>query len=260
MSSFHQAKSFLHHWLFEVDEHSIHSPFFFDLYAKTISKKKREDFPLLVKLRTSLLDNDTILEIEDMGSGGQSTPFYKSTIGEIALTSVTSASMALFYLELAYFAQAHRIVELGTSLGLTALYLAQKKDGAVYTFEGSHSLANTALTNFEWAGQKNIYLIEGNIDNTLHRFLEQTLKIDFALMDANHRYGPTMRYYQQLTRRFTEKSILVIDDIHRSPEMEKAWKEIKSDVLVYGSIDLYHCGILFFDPVLNKQHFVWSLK
>jgi hypothetical protein len=29
--------------------------------------------------------------------------------------------------------------------------------------------------------------------------------------------------------------------------------------LVYGSIDLYRCGILFFDPALNKQHFILSL-
>ncbi len=93
-----------------------------------------------------------------------------------------------------------------------------------------------------------------------NRFLEQTQKVDFVLIDANHLYGPTMRYYQHLTKRLTEKSIVIIDDIHRSAEMEKAWREIKSDVLVYGSIDLYRCGILLFDPVLNKQHFVWSLK
>src|SRR6185436_18720795 len=127
-------------------------------------------------------------------------------------------------------------------------------------FEGSHAIANVAITNFEWAGKKNIQLVEGNIDQTLQKFLEQTNKIDFVLMDANHRYGSTMRYYHLLTKRLWEKSVVVIDDIHRSEEMEKAWKEIRSDVLVYGSIDLYRCGVLFFDPVLNKQHYVWSLS
>ena len=79
-------------------------------------------------------------------------------------------------------------------------------------------------------------------------------------MDANHLYDPTLRYYQLLTKRLYEKSVVVIDDIHRSPQMQKAWNEIKSDVLVYGSVDLYRCGILFFDPMLRKQHFIWSLK
>ncbi|CAN5507431.1 hypothetical protein BH10BAC4_BH10BAC4_12960 [soil metagenome] len=260
MLSFFQAKSFLHHWLNEVDEHSIHSPFFYDLYTKTVAREHRPDVPMLKKLRTSLLDNDTVLSINDLGSGGKKNPQVSRTIAEVALTSLSPSEVALFYLDLIHYAQSHRIIELGSSLGLTTLYLAQKKDAVVFTFEGSHAIANAALTNFEWADQKNIELIEGNIDTTLHRFLDQPQKIDFALIDANHLYGPTMRYYQQLTKRLTEKSIVIIDDIHRSSEMEKAWYEIKSDVLVYGSVDLYRCGILFFDPPLNKQHFVWSLK
>ena len=34
------------HWLYEVDEHSIHSPFFYDLYTKLVSKKDRPDFSI----------------------------------------------------------------------------------------------------------------------------------------------------------------------------------------------------------------------
>ena len=48
---------------------------------------------------------------------------------------------------------------------MITLYLAQK-DAQVFTFEGSHSIANTAQTNFEFCGQLNIELIEGNIDQT----------------------------------------------------------------------------------------------
>ncbi|CAN5260437.1 hypothetical protein BH09BAC3_BH09BAC3_22740 [soil metagenome] len=260
LPSYHQLKSFLSHWLQEVDDHSVHSPYFYDLYTKTVAKPNRPDIEKLQKLRSTLLDNDTMLSITDLGSGGRKNPQIERTIADVASTSLSPAKIALFYLDLINYTKAKRVVELGTSLGLTTLYLAQKKDAMIYTFEGSHAIANAALTNFEWAEQKNIELIEGNIDATLHRFLEQTQKIDFALIDANHLYGPTIRYYQQLTKRLTEKSIVIIDDIHRSPEMEKAWREIKTDVLVYGSIDLYQFGILLFEPALNKQHFIWSLK
>lgn len=78
-------------------------------------------------------------------------------------------------------------------------------------------------------------------------------------MDANHRYEPTMSYFDLLMKRLNEKSIVVVDDIHWSEEMEKAWTELKNNQLVYGSVDLFRCGLLFFDPDLNRQHFVWSL-
>ena len=260
MATFYQAKSYLHHWLHEVDEHSIHSPYFFDLYNKIVSKKYKSDLPVMENLRWDMESSKTVLKVNDFGSGPQKNGTTERTIGEIARSSLSPYQYAMFYLDLLYYTKSIRIVELGTSLGLTTLYLAQKKDAKIYTFEGSHDIANVAQTNFEWAGKKNIELIEGNIDSTLPKFLQPTGKIDFVLMDANHRYGPTMQYYRLLTKRLSEKSVVVIDDIHRSPEMEKAWNEIRTDVLVYGSVDLYRCGILFFDPPMNKQHHIWSLK
>ncbi|MDZ4716187.1 MAG: class I SAM-dependent methyltransferase [Cytophagales bacterium] len=260
MATFHQVKSFIRHWLFEVDDHSVHSPYFYDLYTKVVAKRNRSDHPVLEDLRRDLEANKTMLSIEELGSGSRQESPRKRTIGEIARTSLSPFPVAMFYLDLLYFMEATRVVELGTSLGLTTLFLAQKKDAMIYTFEGSHDLANVALTNFEWSGKKNIQLIEGNIDKTLHQFLEPTDKVDFVLVDANHRYVPTLDYYHQLSRRLKANSLMIIDDIHRSEEMEKAWHEIRHDTLVYGSVDLFRCGLLCFDPALNKQHYTWSLK
>ncbi len=243
-----------------MDDHSIHSPFFFDLYTKIISKKRKEDIGVLENLRYDLESNKSVLTVKDYGTGVAGGSVIKRSVSEIAYRSLTPFPFALLYTDLIQYFDSRRIVELGTSLGLTTLYLAQKKDARVFTFEGSDALAKIAKNNFEWAGKKNIELIEGNLDSTLHRFLDPTDKIDFALMDANHRYEPTIRYYHQLTKRLWEKSVVVIDDIHRSEEMEKAWKEIRTDILVYGSVDLYRCGLLFFDPRLQKPHYTWSLE
>jgi len=259
LSTYNQAKSFLRHWLYEVDDHSIHSPYFYDLYTKLVRRKHRTGLSVLEDLRRDLETNKTVLDVEDFGSGGSGT-IRKRTIQEVARTSLTPCAWSSFFLDLLHYNNSKRVVELGSSLGLNTLYLAQKADAMIYTFEGSHALANVAMTNFEWAGKKNIKVIEGNLDQTLHRFLEPTDKIDFVLMDANHRYVPTLEYYKLLTRRLKSTSLVVIDDIHRSEEMEKAWDEIRRDTLVYGSVDLYRCGLLFFDPALNKQHYVWSLK
>jgi len=253
------AKAWITHWLNAVDEHSIHSPFIFDFYQKVI-KASRKGVPdqKIEELRNGLLTNPFRIEGHDFGAGSHRKKKYR-TLADIARIGVAPPRLSLFYLHILQYTESRYVIELGTSLGLNTLYLASQESVKVFTFEGSKPLANVALTHFELFDKSNIKLIEGNIDHTLPAFLQQTSKINFVLMDANHRYEPTVRYFRLLTRRLTEKSVVVIDDIHWSEEMEKAWNELRHNELVYGSIDLYRCGILFFDPALNKQHFVIAL-
>ena len=76
-----------------------------------------------------------------------------------------------------------------------------------------------------------------------------------AYVDANHTYEATMRYADFLLNRLTEKGILVLDDIHYSEQMERAWSELKADPRVTTSMDLYHVGLLFVDTHYLKRHY-----
>lgn len=259
MASFYQVRAFVNHWLDKVDQHSIHSPYFFDFYDKVIRSGSEPVCATAIEnIRSKLLHNPTEIVVEDYGTGRARDP--RRRLGDIVAHSTNPSSYAQLMLRICEHTGAKKIVELGTSVGLTSLYMSYAPKGYVYTFEGSHSLANVALTNFEFMERSNIELIEGEIEHALPEFLQRdTGKIGFALVDANHRYEPTMRYFDLLMRRFNEKSVMVIDDIHSTPEMDKAWREITGHQLVYGSIDLFRCGILFFDPDLNRQHFRWSL-
>lgn len=243
-----------------MDEHSIHSPFFFDFYKNVIKASiQADDIPEIENIRTSLFNNHTPIEVKDLGAGSRQQNQGKRTISEIAKNSLSPSQLSKLYQHIILYNEAHYIVELGTSMGLNTLYLAQNNAAKVFTFEGDKQLSNIALTHFELFEKQNIKLTEGNIDSTLPAFLQNTDKINFVLMDANHTYEATIRYFNLLMRRLNEKSIVVIDDIHWSEGMEKAWNELFKHDLVYGSIDLYRCGILFFDPALNKQHFILSL-
>jgi predicted O-methyltransferase YrrM len=258
LPSAQQLKAFIRHWLHVVDEHSIHSPYFFDFY-RNIIKGSCTPIAKIETLRTQLHNNSLEIAVEDFGAGSSVLKGAKRKLSAIAKTSLSNTAFSSLYWRIIRFIEAERIVELGTSLGVNTLYLAQNTNSRVYTFEGSKALANVALTNFEYFNQNNIQLIEGNIDSTLSDFLQDPAKINFALIDANHRYAATMKYFAMLVMRLNEESILVVDDIHWSEEMEKAWNELKANELVYGSIDLFQCGILFFQPGLNRQHYVLSL-
>ncbi|MBS1682593.1 MAG: class I SAM-dependent methyltransferase [Bacteroidetes bacterium] len=260
MQNYFRATSYINHWLDAVDEHSIHSPFFYEFYHQVIkSTSDRDHFLEIEKTREVLLSNETVVSVKDLGA---KSPHFKSdgrTISKIAATSLSPEKHCALFYRIAKYTEAKRIVELGTSMGITSLYLSKIERSKVITFEGNPWMINIAKSNFEYFHQKNIQLIEGNINQTLPDHLQNPVKIDFALLDANHRYEPTLQYFEWLSKRMADRGVMVIDDIYYSEEMGKAWRELKKHDLVYGSIDLYRCGILFFDIRLNKQHFVWSL-
>lgn len=242
-----------------MDEHSLHSPFLFDLYTKVI-KVEQDGIPEIEKLRVSLLKTRSEITVEDLGAGSKHFNKSKRSINDIADTSLSDLRFSLLYRRIAHHIDAKNIVELGTSLGINTLYLAQKKNAKVFTFEGSESIAEVAQDTFAFASAKNIELIKGNIDSTLYSNLSRMPKLDLVFMDANHQYAPTLKYFEWLLMKVHHKSIIILDDIHSSSGMEKAWRELCNHDLVYTSIDLYRCGILFFDPSLTKQHVVLQFK
>lgn len=255
MADFFQIKTYLNYWLDSVNEHSLHSPFLYDLYTKVINVEPTPDLEI-EKLRFDLLKTHREIDVEDLGVKSRHFNNAKRKISEVAETSLSSIRLSSLYYRLVEYAEAKTIVELGTSFGLNTLYLARKKGAKIYTFEGSDSIAEVAGDTFTFSGAKNIELIKGNINSTLYSTLSRIPKVDFAFIDANHQYDATRKYFEELLMKVHHKSILVIDDIHGNAGIHKAWKEICQHDLVHTTMDLYRCGILFFDPSLTKQHVV----
>lgn len=254
-----QIKAYFSYWLEAVDEHSIHSPFLYALYTKAIKHDhNRFQNNLIEEVREVLLYDDRIIEVKDLGTGSNGSS--RRYINEHARKSLASQRSARLYQRLVDFCKGKKIIELGTSFGITSMYLANIRNTFVYTFEGAPDLAALARRNFKFGDTQNIELIVGDISETLPRFVSSSPKIDVVLMDANHRYEPTLQYFSWLRPVLHPGSMIIMDDIHYSEEMEKAWSEIKNHEQVHASIDLFRCGILFFDPSLNKQHVVLQLN
>lgn len=242
-----------------VNEHSLHSPFLYKFYTEVVKGKSNTQDSAIEELRKQLLRNETIIEIEEMGAGSRLNSSNTRKINEIAKHSATPTQFSLLLSRIIQHYNFKKVVELGTSLGLNTAYLAKSnKEVKVTTFEGSGTIAELALQHFEQLGLSNIEVVMGNIDQTLELWLATSTKIDLAYLDANHRYEPTIRYFELLLPKMNQQGIIILDDIHWSKEMNQAWNDLKHHPQVSLSIDLFEGGILFLNPEIPKDQYILS--
>ncbi|MBP1665039.1 MAG: O-methyltransferase-like protein [Bacteroidetes bacterium] len=223
--------------------HGVHSPYLFRFTQNVIyDKNPFYIFPAIEKLRVQLRRDERLLHLTDFGTGNHSA----SRVCDIAKKSLKTPNRARLLFRTVHFIQAKTVLELGTSLGITTAYLASPNSDLV---------AAVARENFEKLGLKNIRQITGNIDNTLEPFLQENKTLDVVFFDANHRQEAVLRYFNLCVKHITRNSVFIVDDIHWSADMEDAWFSIQNHPEVQSSIDLFDCGMVFFDRYLPKKHF-----
>lgn len=259
--------SYLRHVLtaWNTTGEGIHSPSLFYIVRFLFrDKNSYYCFETIEQQRTSLLANRDMVEVIDYGSCGcPSGMRVMRRISDIAKYQLECAHVqqVLFRLLTYMNEEEHRpleILELGTSLGITTAYLASvDSKNRVMSFEGSSSIASLARKQWQLLGLENIECVEGRIEDTLYN--NARAKLDFVYVDANHTYEATMDYVHFLLDRMSPKGIVVVDDIHYSREMCRAWEELKKDKRVTSSMDLFHVGLLFVNPYYMKRHYKISL-
>ena len=238
--------------------HGMHSPFVFEFITKVMNDKK--DYPEYVwgeGLRGKYLTDYEILNVEDFGAGSAVSKTNQRTARSIAKNAAKPKKYGQLLFRIVRYYKPSTIIELGTSMGVTSLYLSiANPDGQVTTIEGSAEVAAFAKKHLDIFQPLSLKLITGNFDDVLPAVLKGMNNIDFAFIDGNHRREPTERYFQMLLAKTNNDSILIFDDIHWSHEMEDAWEAIKNHPDVRCTIDLFFIGIVFFrQEFREKQHF-----
>lgn len=239
--------------------HGVHSPFVFDFYQNVFKNQNTAPgFEAIESLRKELLKRDTeIIKIIDYGAGPKKNSSNERIVSEVAKISLSSPKWCKFLYHLVRHYRLNNIVELGTSLGITSCYLGYAApDGIVYSLEGASAYIDIARQNYNKLGLKNVLTSEGNIDLTLIKTLRHVEWVDLVFFDANHRYEPTIRYFETCLKKSHPGSVFIFDDIHWSKEMNQAWEEIISRPEVSISINLFQMGLVFFNEGVEKQHFI----
>lgn len=243
------------------DEHALHSPFLFALYTRVIRVKtgaKAWFIPIRV-LRKQLRKSRQVITIADYGAGSKVNESRQRTVGDIARNSQKPARFGRLLFRLIQRFEARIIVDLGTSLGMTTACMAEATKsygGRVLTFEGCPETAAVARQNFDQLGIQNVEIVVGNLDETLAPQIALLKPVDFVFFDANHRYEPTVRYFETCLTNIHNDTVFVFDDIHWSDGMEQAWAYIKKHPSVSLTVDLFWVGLVFFRQEQPKQDFI----
>lgn len=241
-----------------ANEHSLHSPFVFDLYTHVIrAGKPYYIFNEIEQIRRELLRSQEKIQTQDFGAGGNGQMVRERMVKDIARQALKPAWWGQLLFRLVNHFQPQVVIDLGTSLGVTTAYLAAPCPKAqVYTFEGCPHTLGIAQRNFNQLGFTHVQTVCGNIDQTLPAQLATLSAVDFVFFDANHRLAPTLAYVEYCLSKAHEDSVFVLDDIYWSAEMTEAWRHIKTHPAVTLTIDLFRLGLVFFRRKQPRQHFV----
>jgi predicted O-methyltransferase YrrM len=203
------------------------------------------------------LKNDrSSINIVDLGAGSKAMKGEKRIVADIAKYSVMPLKYRILLRKLVSYFNVKKVLELGTSLGITSLYLTYGNRSELVTVEGDKSIAAIAAANFDKFKEKaSIRLVNASFEDFID--FENTFPFDLVLVDGNHTYEATVKYFETISKKnIQDNMIWIFDDIYWSEGMTKAWNQIISQPQISLSLDLCRLGIAFTNPGLSKQHFV----
>lgn len=251
------AKDFFLHRLNAKTRHGLHSPFVYRLVDTVIyDKAPKKVYTQVEAIRKNLLADDQTITVLDLGAGSHVNNNRQKKISDIAAHALKPPKLAQLLYRITADLQPQNIIELGTCLGVTTIYLQKAAPEAkVYTLEGSPETAAVAKNEFSKAGLNNIELVTGNFDDTLPGIINSIDKVDLMFVDGNHQKAATLKYFEWCLPKAHENTLLIFDDIYWSEGMKEAWAQIKAHPQVTVTVDLFWIGLVFFRKGQVKEDF-----
>ena len=241
---------------------SFHSPYLFHLFTTCCDDKSDStDYNGIEKERNRFKASDEIIQRRDYGAGSVSIAGQQQKIAAIAGHALSSPFQCRFLARLVKFTQATTILEFGSSLGISGAYLAIGNPAAsVTTVEGDPALASRSKKVFETLGLRNIQIITDTFESYISKEPKDISSIDILFLDGNHQSKALLEYYHALKHLYQPETVIVVDDIYWSADMQTGWNELMALEEVTQSVDCYHFGLLFFNKgFLQKENHVVKL-
>lgn len=236
----------------------IHSPFLFALVNKNFRKK----CSIAVKngalaYKKALKNQISPISRSNFGAGSLLDTSNKPTLPSAINRAI---GMPRKYGELLWKLSkqygANGTLELGTGLGSSTYYLAAgAPEVMLVTIEGHKDYAEVAQRILKQIGVNNVEFRTGSFTDELNKLKNEKAIFGMFFIDGDHTYAPTLNYFERCLDIATADAVIIIDDIHWSDEMNRAWETIKNHPRCAVSIDLFRFGVVFTNQKFQNQHY-----
>lgn len=172
----------------------------------------------------------------------------QSTVGEVARKASISPEHAWTLWQLTRRTGAHRVLEMGTCVGVSGSYLAAAAGegdggGRLRTLEGHPDRAVVARDTFQRLGLTDVEVVVGTFRRTLPGVLDGD-PFGLVFVDGHHDGNATLEYVDQIRAASEPGAVLVLDDITWSDAMTAAWTELQRRLTASAHADLGRVGVI----------------
>ena len=206
----------------------VHSPFVFNLITKVIEEKcSYYSFYDIELLRKQLLFKEGEITYPDRQNKGKRKT---RSISEIVKRESIRPKHGALLFRLANYFKSKNILQIGTTMGLSTLYLTSYATG----------LKCIALENVpEFA--------------TIAR---QAFAIDFVFFNTLYEQHNNLWLFNECMKYAHNDTVFVFEGIKASRKMRELWEEICACPEVTVTLDLYSLGIVLFNKKLHKRDYI----
>lgn len=234
--------------------HGIHSPFVFNLITKVIRERgsfyRFKDIELL---RKRLLQNETPIFYTDTG---RKIKQRKSTIAEVVRREAIQPKTGALLFRLTNYFKAEHILHIGSSMGLSTLYMTSYAPGLTgVSLESTPEFASIAKWVYGQAARTHIDQQVGKYEELLPVILRENPCIDFVFFNTRREQINILALFKLCMQHTDPDCVFVFDGIRSNKHILSNWKDICNLPEVTVTIDLYNVGIVFVNKKLYKRNY-----
>ncbi|MDR1980939.1 MAG: SAM-dependent methyltransferase [Tannerellaceae bacterium] len=217
--------------------YGVHSPFVYDFITKVVEERSPYYcFHDIELIRKRLFGDKTVAQV-------------------VRKKAIDPKRGALLFRTAHYF-KARNIVQIGSCMGLSTLYLTSYAAGLrCVSLESVPSYASISRWVYDEAARTPVDLRVGDCKALLPDVLIDLARLDLVYVHPLFEQHDMDWLFNACLKHVHTGTICIFDGIKATGAMRRFWKTVCAHPDVTVTIDLYSMGIVFFDKKLHKRDY-----